>query len=661
MSPTTFHRLRCGINATRIVFRHLSHKGMGMSNRCPRTLRFYSTQLMPLNHQYPGLGEPLRFTDSASTENVWYPIGTYGDASGAISDMLLVREVAMMIVMDRLTDKPDWHIKVFNQDIVAKWKAEALAFPVDSIYDEIGIGSVPEPPRLKTILDEACLDYVIQELRSKAEYFKKTGLVPTLDASASIAKSDTLVDEALRDELKSAFAKLKKDQENDPDWHPRSNNRVRNLVHPSLFPLVYGRTPVIKEELVGASPDTPELWAGKGDVIPRPPDAPEPLLYGAAIDPAMWSSDYQWLPANVSLLEDGSVKFTSYVNNLHPGKYQDIYRTLEKLISKSLPAWDLCLAQWERHEPESAGRTRPRFPIPRNPDDLNPENWNPSCPEGFDPSSLVGKNHYQCEEYDYEDPRVVHWSEIREPVQPSPPPFEPWPYGVKPGRSLREQFAGTGLQIIVKMASIELTPGTNPVSPPGGLHIEGMMNEHIVATALYYVDVENLEPSPRLNFEIRTTYDQHERQQRVGQDRYHWLERVHGVALSTDNGACVQPYGSVEARRGRLLAFPNVFLHSADGYGLRDKTKPGSRQLVALWLVDPLRRIISTANIPPQQESWWPDGRISQDGEGVKAMSLEEAKMHREKLMDERSAFREGDEPHRGNRLDGNTYSFCEH
>jgi hypothetical protein len=38
---------------------------------------------------------------------------------------------------------------------------------------------------------------------------------------------------------------------------------------------------------------------------------------------------------------------------------------------------------------------------------------------------------------------------------------------------------------------------------------------------------------------------------------------------------------------------------------LQDRTKPGHRRFIALWLVNPLRRIISTANVPPQQLDWW--------------------------------------------------------
>lgn len=41
-----------------------------------------------------------------------------------------LREVAMMAIMSRLTGKPDWHRKVFDE-IVARGKTEALAIPDD--------------------------------------------------------------------------------------------------------------------------------------------------------------------------------------------------------------------------------------------------------------------------------------------------------------------------------------------------------------------------------------------------------------------------------------------------------------------------------------------------------------------------------------------------
>lgn len=45
--------------------------------------------------------------------------------------------------------------------------------------------------------------------------------------------------------------------------------------------------------------------------------------------------------------------------------------------------------------------------------------------------------------------------------------------------------------------------------------------------------------------------------------------------------------------------------HRVSPFELADLSKPGHRRFIALWLVDPHKRIISTANVPPQQLSWW--------------------------------------------------------
>ncbi|KAH6975954.1 hypothetical protein BKA56DRAFT_487954 [Ilyonectria sp. MPI-CAGE-AT-0026] len=686
---------------------------------------------------YPGLGLDLRYhvqNEARRNPLIIYPMGIHGNCFGSDSEMLLIREVAMMTIMDRLSDKPDFHVKVFDDAITEKWIEEALDFSAKKMHEEIikgsdvhgEIGWDGRKP-LKSILDRGCLDYCIKELRAKAEYFKKTGLIPTLDACASMAKSDTVVDESLHNALRAAFCRLEEDQKDNPDWHPRTNEIVQDLVHPSMYPLVYGRTRVFADEVVGVE-NAIDKWAGKGDVIPQLEPEPEVKEYrhlyrnigGSEVDPTFWSPKYQWLPANVKFQDDGSVKFTSYINNLHPVKYQDIYGTIEKLIEKSLPAWDLCLAQYRNYELEGGGRTKPRFPRPDNPDDENEENWTPRFDEMEMPpkkkkegsegsvsvsGSDVSEDESDEEEVEEEDeygkhyygtPEQVHWYKTREPVQPQAPEFEAWEYGVKPGASLREQF--DGLQVIVKMASIEIGPG-KPEFPPGGWHVEGQMNEHIVGTALYYLDSENVTPS-HLQFRMQTSSYQDDWE--VGQDAFGWMERVYGATLR--GGSCLQSYGSVETKEGRLLTFPNVFQHRVSNFGLKDKTKPGHRRFIALWLVDPVTRIISTANVPPQQQSWWMEhtfDKLSKDdaekvppaiaqlvlekapghpaleaaGKGKPGlpaelmgivrkefgdavpMSLDEAKEHRLKLMDVRSVFQDDA---RG-QWEAVEYSFCEH
>lgn len=81
------------------------------------------------------------------------------------------------------------------------------------------------------------------------------------------------------------------------------------------------------------------------------------------------------------------------------------------------------------------------------------------------------------------------------------------------------------------------------------------MNEHICATAIYYLDSENVTES-NLSFRMQTDAYLSD-DVSVGQDAYHWLEQIWGTGLG--NGSpCLQNYGSVDTRQGRLLAFPNV-------------------------------------------------------------------------------------------------------
>jgi hypothetical protein len=110
-------------------------------------------------------------------------------------------------------------------------------------------------------------------------------------------------------------------------------------------------------------------------------------------------------------------------------------------------------------------------------------------------------------------------------------------------------------------------------------------------------------------------------------------------------------------------------------FSLADRSKPGHRKILALFLVDPHVRIISTANIPPQQEDW---GRQKYDlaqkvlskklpaelrnmvcDEGIlqQLMSMDEAKELRLELMEERSAKSLG----QNERFEKGDFNLCEH
>ncbi|KAI1024261.1 hypothetical protein LB504_005120 [Fusarium proliferatum] len=168
-------------------------------------------------HLYLGVNLPLRDMPKRSfnrkDEYPFYPIG-FPEYKRSQLQVMPVKEVAMMILMDTLTDKLDWHKKVFNETIVQKWRDEARQQSEDCFYARIvqdKLGKGPRKPRDRIITD-AAFDYCIQELRGKARYFEKSGLIPTLDGPGNtIIKSDSLIDKSLHRDLNRACYTLLKD------------------------------------------------------------------------------------------------------------------------------------------------------------------------------------------------------------------------------------------------------------------------------------------------------------------------------------------------------------------------------------------------------------------------------------------------------------------
>ena len=142
-------------------------------------------------------------------------------------------------------------------------------------------------------------------------------------------------------------------------------------------------------------------------------------------------------------------------------------------------------------------------------------------------------------------------------------------------------------------------------------------------------------------------------------------------------GPTVQEIGGVETREGRLLTFPNVLQHRVGPFKLADPTKPGHRKIVALFLVDPNIKVISTAHVPCQQQEWWWNLTRTKKNQQIIDLpvelqdhiymyilddvdfpiSLQNAKELRLELMEERKAF----VLDHGKAFEGATFSLCEH
>ncbi len=438
-------------------------------------------------------------------------------------------------------------------------------------------------------LTEAQVRYVLAELEHYAALREgRTGI--EVSAVDGVWQSDTLVDDKLTSRLREAVRALEQVPEEERDWHPGSGGQVLDLVHPSLFCLVRD---------VSGAPE--RAWRNPTDRWSK----------------YEFSEKFQWLPTDVDVDGDGGATFRSYVNNVHPETHRELACVLPDLFARMLPLLEKVLTDL-RH---------PR-PLRIDPD---PYGWYDSEPQRPDQSDF-DDDALHAEALRAWEAALDDWWENRRPVVPDAPAFTP---PVLPDESARVDLRGRRLQVIVKLATIHLTPD-KPEYVGGSWHVEGMLNERIVSTGIYYWDSENITES-RLAFRAALDDPQYEQNDDNG------LRDVYGLE---DEDALNQRLGSTSTPQGRCLAFPNILQHRVGSFRLADPTRPGHRKILAFFLVDPSESIVSTSDVPPQQP--WSD---------TSTMTLEQAKEHREQLMRERKFFVDEHNEH----LYEREFSLCEH
>ncbi|MEU3607294.1 DUF4246 domain-containing protein [Streptomyces sp. NPDC035033] len=438
-------------------------------------------------------------------------------------------------------------------------------------------------------LTEAQVRYVLAELAHYAALRDgRTGI--EVSAVDGVWQSDTLIDDKLGARLREAVRVLEEVPEAERDWHPGSDGQVLDLVHPSLFCLV--------REVSGA-PE--EAWRNPTDRYSK----------------HEFSERFQWLPTDVDVSDDGEVAFRSYVNNVHPEAHHELAAVLPDVFARFRPLLENVLTDLRHPRPLRI--------------EADPYGWYDSEPEYPDEDDFDDDKAYE-EAVLAHEAAMDDWWENRRPVVPDAPDFTPPPV---PDAADRIDLRGRGLQVIVKLATIHLTP-EKPEYAGGSWHVEGMLNERIVSTGLYYWDSENITES-RLGF--RTVVDEPEYEQSDDNG----VREVYGLE---NEGALNQVLGSTATPAGRCLAFPNVLQHRVDSFRLADPTRPGHRKILAFFLVDPSTRIVSTADVPPQQP--WAE---------TTTMTLDEAKAYREQLMRERKFFVD----EHNEQLYEREFSLCEH
>jgi hypothetical protein len=83
------------------------------------------------------------------------------------------------------------------------------------------------------------------------------------------------------------------------DWHPGSDEKVLDLVHPSLFPLVYGRTRALGKGNGFTTSEKCITRCGEADVLEE-----------QEVSDGRYSADYQWSRCEVDISgDDGRARY----------------------------------------------------------------------------------------------------------------------------------------------------------------------------------------------------------------------------------------------------------------------------------------------------------------------------------------------------------------
>ncbi|QRW06156.1 hypothetical protein RhiLY_05155 [Ceratobasidium sp. AG-Ba] len=366
-------------------------------------------------------------------------------------------ELEMTRFSAALREKPSWWIKFRDETILDRWRSEAL-----------------EQAQLMKL---SHIDYVLKELDGYA-MLRDNESGAEVSCYDKIWQSDALVPESLKQRLIDGAARLENVPDSEKDWHPRSNGQVLDLVHPSLYPIVYNRT-------LAYPTSTSDLEQRVLSPIQMPP-LPEPVdrwdKWEGTEEDANYhiSHRFQWLPTDFKISSDGnSAKGIEYINNLDPGRYPDIHRTIEDLVAAL-------------HTGEPRGSR--------------------ACPKQYSYNETYAPEPEWSQYLDDDQNEAIYqqWAGGRPYFGPDVRPMG-YEMGSLERRKFRYTLAGQDDTGDCENGEYPLQTPEKPVYQGGSWHVEGMWNEAIAVSAIYYYDEDNISES-RLAFRtaaaIPVTYDQ---------------------------------------------------------------------------------------------------------------------------------------------------------
>jgi len=327
------------------------------------------------------------------------------------------------------------------------------------------------------------------------------------------------------------------------DYHPKSDEIVRDLVHPALYPYIKGVSKLKKNI------EVPK------DILPHV-DGND--CWGRPYE----DSKFQWLPTPFKITAERKCLIQDYINNLDQTLFPNLYKDLASLFEIFLPYFE--------------------------------EVW----------SYAKGMDFFQGEDDAPEDESDV-----------------------KPFKKEKVSFDGQELQIITKIVDYTLQPEQ---AYEGVWHAEGMSHENIVMTGIYFLDRDPDLAGGDLRFKRAFS----------NAERWRVFSNVPQERPTVVDEFAVEgfiPLGYFPTEQDYMLVFPNCHIHKIAKIINSSKEKAARRRIVVFFFVNPEKRIVSTREVPPQQNS----------------ISLRVAKRYRLELMAERKYDKE--------KLNVRGIELCEH
>ncbi|KAI9505557.1 hypothetical protein GGI26_002589 [Coemansia sp. RSA 1358] len=485
-------------------------------------------------------------------------------------------ELRIMRISAAIRKDPGWLEHVDNDDTQQHWAS--------MIQEKFGA----------TVKDA---EYVLAELkyyRKLQEQCKNDEIQGGVDM---VWIKDVAADDEITRQIKEHAATLESETE-----HENENGRdVQMLIDPSLYPLVYEVTPLLPTPIetygaalslntLGSIPGSPIEWAAvvatlNNSLLSGMP----PALKLYEVGNLVHCPFSNWLPADIHVDASGKVSIKSYINNLHPARHTAFYSTLSKAMEQAIPLLEQVLTDV----------VHPRAPRIEYDEDeciefTAPHPYELESGLGFDEdSSAMNSFEKDAAMEAWEKGIIFKEPEAREFIEPERP-FTPY--------RLRNQ----NLQAVVRMKNMYLTP-ESPVIAKHEDHSTRNDNDKIVATAIYFYDVENITDA-EIGFKDPINAGCKDNEFVYSCYTYATFPRIYEDVI--DAGWCYkysQCSGKIEIKSGRWVCFPSSYLHYLTSMKLANSSKPGHVKMMVFHFVNPVVRIPSTSIVPPQQREWWED------------------------------------------------------